>query len=114
MQTVVELPEFIRCAKNLKLSDDERNDIVALIAAEPDMGDEISGTGGMRKVRIAKKDTGKSGGYRLITFFSGEKIPVFLVTLYGKGQKANISAAEKKTMTKLSDAIVESYRSKKK
>ena len=114
MQTVVELPEFIKCAKKLGLSDEEREAIVDLIASNPDAGDEISGTGGMRKLRIASKDKGKSGGYRAITFFSGHDIPVFLVTMYGKSQKENITDAEKNVMKSLASAIVDIYRSKKK
>ncbi|TVQ85726.1 MAG: addiction module toxin RelE [Micavibrio sp.] len=114
MQTVVELPEFIRCAKKLGLSDDEREAIVEMIASNPEIGDEISGTGGMRKIRIAGKNKGKSGGYRAITFFSGAHIPVFLITIYGKNQKDNLSDAEKNTMKSLAAAIVDIYRSKKK
>ncbi len=114
MQTVVELPEFIKCAKKLGLSDEERETIVDLIASDPEAGDEISGTGGMRKLRIARKDKGKSGGYRVITFFTGVDIPVFLVTIYGKNQKANITGAEKSIMKAFANSIIEIYRSKKK
>jgi hypothetical protein len=114
MQTVVELPEFIKCAKKLGLSDEEREAIVDLISSNPDAGDEISGTGGMRKLRIAGKGKGKSGGYRAITFFSGVDIPVFLVTIYGKSQKENITDAEKNVMKSFASAIVDIYRSKKK
>ncbi len=112
MQTVVETPEFIRCAKKLDLSDNERESFIDLIASNPEAGNEISGTSGMRKVRIAGKGKGKSGGYRVITFFTGSDIPVFLITVYGKDQKVNITAAEKKAMKTLSKAIVELYRSK--
>jgi len=112
MQTIVELPEFIRCVKRLGLSDEERESIIDIIASNPDVGDEISGTGGMRKLRIAGRGKGKSGGYRAITFFSGVDIPVFLITIYGKDQKENITAAEKNMMKSLSDAIVKAYRSK--
>jgi len=114
MQTVVELPEFIKCAKKLGLSEEEREAIVDLIASDPMIGDEISGTGGMRKLRIAGKGKGKSGGYRAITFFSGVDVPVFLITIYGKSQKENITDAEKNVMKSLASAIIESYRRKKK
>ena len=114
MQTVVELPEFIKCAKKLGLSEEEREAIVDLIASNPMIGDEISGTGGMRKLRIAGKGKGKSGGYRAITFFSGVDVPVFLITIYGKSQKENITDAEKNVMKSLAGAIIEIYRRKKK
>jgi hypothetical protein len=114
MQTIIELPEFIKCIKRLGLSDEERESIIDFIALNPDAGDELSGTGGMRKLRIAGRGKGKSGGYRAITFFSGVDIPVFLITIYGKNQKENITAAEKSIMRSLSGAIIEAYRSKKK
>ena len=71
MQTVIEMPEFIRCAKKSGILDDERENIVDMIALSPQTGNEIPGTGGMRKLRIAAKGKGKSGGYRIVTFFSG-------------------------------------------
>lgn len=114
MQTVVEMPEFIKCAKKLGISDTERESIIDLIALNPDAGDEIVGTGGMRKVRVAAKGKGKSGGYRVITFFSGVDIPVFLVTIYAKSQKENITDKEKKVMKTITGEIVEIYRRKQK
>ena len=113
MQTVIEMPEFIRCAKKLDLSDSERESIINLIASDSESGDEIPGTGGMRKVRVPGKGKGKSGGYRVITFFSGPYIPAFLITMYEKGQKANIAVAEKKVMKDLSSDIVNVYGRKK-
>jgi hypothetical protein len=112
MQTVVEMPEFIRCAKKLGISDDERESIIDMIASNPDAGEEIVGTGGMQKLRVAAKGKGKSGGYRIITFFSGVDIPVFLVTIYAKSEKENITDKEKKILKTLSSNIVEIYRRK--
>ena len=113
MQTVVEIPEFIRQAKKLGLSDDERESIVDDIANNPGLGSEISGTGGMRKLRVAAKGRGKSGGYRVITFFSGADIPVFLLTVYAKSQKENITDKEKNTMKNLAKILVEAYKRKR-
>jgi len=59
MQTVVEMSEFLRRAKQIGLSDDERQHIIDVL--HPDLGNEIAGTGGMRKLRIATKRKGKSG-----------------------------------------------------
>lgn len=114
MQTVVELPEFIRCARKLRLSEDEKNNIIELIATDPHIGSEISGTEGMLKVRVAGKGKGKSGGFRVITFFSGPDIPAFLITIYGKSQKAAIMTSEKKTMKVLSNILVDTYKRKMK
>ncbi len=114
MQTVVEMPEFIRQAKKIGISNDEREDIIDNIAENPDAGSEISGTGGMRKIRVAAKGKGKSGGYRVITFFTGYNIPVFLVTVYAKSQKGNITDKEKNIMKDLSKILADAYRRKTK
>ena len=114
MQTVVEMPEFIRQAKKLGISNDDRESIIDEIACNPVAGDEISGTGGMRKLRVAGKGKGKSGGYRIITFFSGADIPVFMITVYSKSQKENITDKEKTIMKSLAASIIEVYRRKRK
>ena len=58
MQTVVETPTYLAVANKL-FSEEERADIVALVAADPECGDVIRGTGGFRKVRVARKGMGK-------------------------------------------------------
>jgi hypothetical protein len=80
MHVIVEMPEFTRKAKESGISDEEKTAIISFIAANPQAGDEIRGTGGTRKVRIVAKGKGKSGGARVITFYSGEDIPVFCLT----------------------------------
>ena len=60
VQTVVETPTYLAIANKL-FSEEERADIVALVAADPECGDLIRGTGGFRKVRVARKGMGKSG-----------------------------------------------------
>ena len=69
----------------------------------------ISGSGGARKVRIAAKGKGKSGGYRVITFFSGENMPVFLLDIYGKGDKITLTDNEKNELKKLLNKIKQVY-----
>ena len=75
MQTVVETPAFLNDARSLGLLEAERTEIVMWIAGNPTAGDVIEGTGGARKVRFPGKGKGKSGGYRVITFFTGTDIP---------------------------------------
>jgi hypothetical protein len=110
MQGVVETKEYLRRAEQCGMSAQEREAIINFIAENPMAGDEISGTGGARKVRFARPGKGKSGGYRIITFFSGPNIPVFLLTVFTKNEKANISQAEKNTLRKALGAMVETYR----
>ena len=58
VQTVVETPTYLAVANKL-FSEEERADIVALVAADPECGDVIRGTGGFRKVRVARKGMGE-------------------------------------------------------
>ena len=110
MHTVCELKSFEQAAKNTGLSRAEVGDIVDFIAATPDAGDEIPFTGGCRKFRFAGKGKGKSGGYRVVTFFSGPDIPVFLITVFAKGDKANLSRAEANQPGTLTDILKQTYR----
>ena len=78
------------------LSDAERERVVSTIAKDPEIGDVIAGTGGFRKIRIALQGGGNSGGSRVIYYFCDETMPVFLMQIYAKNEKANLSAAPEK------------------
>ena len=91
------------------MSEDERAAVVEIVAANPEIGGRISGTGGCRKFRVRKPGTGKSGGYRVVTFFSGEAMPAFLITVFGKGEKANLTKAERNGLALLAKQLIETY-----
>lgn len=111
MHTVSELKTFRRAAEAAGMSDDDIADFIDHIAANPDDGDEIAGTGGCRKVRfsIRGNNKGKSGGVRTITFYTGAIIPVFLITVFGKSQKINLTKAERNALKMMTDVLVEEY-----
>jgi len=94
---------------NKLFSEEERADIVALVAADPECGDLIRGTGGFRKVRVARKGMGKSGGARVVYIWRNERFPVFLITVFPKNEKENLSMAERNTIRKRADSIFEDY-----
>ena len=96
MQTVVETESYLRDAKSAGMTEDERNAAVDLVATNPEAGDVMQGTGCVRKARLAGK--GKSGGYRLVYYFGGGDIPVYLLTVFGKGEKANLTQGEKNAL----------------
>lgn len=100
MHTVVETPEYLSAARKAGMTDAERESAVSFLASKPDAGDIIPGTGGCRKVRIAKEGKGKSGGYRVITYYTVEDEPVFLLTVISKGRQANLSSAQKNELKK--------------
>jgi hypothetical protein len=112
MHTVAQTKAFVDAAEDAGMSEDEVADIVSYLAENPMAGDEMSGTGGCRKVRFAGRGKGKSGGYRTITFYTGENIPVFLITVFGKGEKSNLTAKEKAALKTLTKAIADEYKSR--
>lgn len=94
MQTVVETPVYLADAKSAGLTETERAEIVELLSKNPTAGDLIVGTGGARKLRVGGRGKGKSGGYRVITYFGGTDVPVFLLAVFSKGDRVNLSKAE--------------------
>lgn len=94
------------------MSEDEVNNLVSFLAEHPTAGDEISGTGGCRKVRVSGRGKGKSGGYRTITFYTGEHLPVFLITVFSKGERSDLSKAERNRLGLTTKTIVSEYQSK--
>jgi hypothetical protein len=112
MHAVIETPSFLADAKEAGLAEEERKAIVDAIAADPMSGDEIKGSGGARKLRFAGRGRGKSGGYRVITFYSGVEVPVFLLNVFGKGDRADLTKAEVNALRSILGRIVETYRSK--
>lgn len=110
MQTVIETADFLKDAKAAGLSEEDRKEIVDFVAENPMAGDEMVGTGGARKVRFAAKGKGKSGGVRIITFFSGADIPVFLLSVFAKGDKVNLTQTERNALKKILGSVAEVYR----
>jgi mRNA-degrading endonuclease RelE of RelBE toxin-antitoxin system len=112
MQTVVETPSYLAEAERL-FSPHERAAIVDRLAADPTCGVVIPGSGGIRKVRFGFGARGKSGGARIIYLFSGESVPVFVLAVFAKNEKANLSAAERNALGKAVADMIQSYRRKK-
>lgn len=95
MHTVVETPEFLAAAKRAGMSEEERFAAISFVAEHPQAGNIIEGSGGARKVRVSRAGGGKSGGYRVITYYMDEDRPVFLLTVISKGQQANLTERQK-------------------
>lgn len=108
MQTIIELPEYIRKVDKL-LDKSECNKITNYLAVHPKSGDIITGTGGIRKLRWAKPGVGKRGGVRIIYYFHNEEIPLFLLTVFGKNEKDNLTKAERNELSKFVKTLIESY-----
>ena len=76
------------------MNDKELDDVKTFLAQNPTAGTVIRGSGGARKARMPIAGRGKSGGYRIITFYSGADFPLFLLDINAKSQKDNLTQAE--------------------
>jgi len=108
MHVVVETPTYLKAAAAL-FSEAEMAEIVTMIAADPDCGDVMQGTGGFRKVRVGRGGMGKRGGARVVYILRNELFPVFLITAYPKNAKDNLSKAERNALKKRADEIFDHY-----
>jgi hypothetical protein len=108
MHTVIETPSFLSSAKSEGMTEAERAAAISAIAADPTGGQMIVGSGGCRKVRVAGRGKGKSGGYRVVTFFGGDTVPVFLLWVLSKGSRENFTGAEVNAMKVMTTKLVES------
>lgn len=109
MVTVAETSEYAGRARKL-LSENERTELICYLAAHPEAGVVMEGTGGVRKLRWAREGRGKSGGVRVIYFYYNDGMPLYLLTIYGKNEKDNLSAAERNELAKLTRLLVKTAR----
>jgi hypothetical protein len=114
LHVVAELPQFLRDVDAAGVSAREHQAIVDAIAADPRKGDEIRGSGGVRKVRFAGRGKGKSGGYRVVTAYFGSNAPVYLVALLSKGERGNFTASEIAAFKSVTDEIARFWRQRTK
>ena len=103
MLTVVETPEFMDWCVSV-WSDEERSEFINWIAAHPDEGDVIPGSGGLRKIRWTRAGMGKRGGARVIFFTRNERGEVVLLLVYAKAKYDNIDVNVLKAIKEKFDA----------
>lgn len=104
MQTVAETPIFTRQTEKL-FSDDEKRELIDFLAENPLAGDEIPGTGGVRKVRFAASGRGKRGGARVIYYFLDETMPLYALLAYAKNAQDDLTPDEKRVVSALVVAL---------
>jgi hypothetical protein len=99
--TVIETSHYWNKARKL-LTESQREDVVTTVACEPEIGDLIQGTGGIRKFRYAfQSGKGKSGGARIVHLPLRASGKVYLLDIFAKSEKGNLSKAERNEMAKL-------------
>jgi hypothetical protein len=102
--TVAETAIFVRQAEKI-WGDDEREEFVTFIAANPDIGNVIPDTGGVRKVRWKRAGVGKRGGARVIYFYRGVARPLYLLMVYAKARREDLSPDEKREVRGLAAVL---------
>ncbi len=108
MQTIVELPEFTRRSAAL-VSESEKQRIINYLAAHPDTGNILQGTGGIRKFRWSAGNKGKSGGVRVIYYYHNKTMPLFILSVFSKSEKANLTKSERNELRKFTTYLIANY-----
>src|ERR1700687_2085868 len=95
--TVAETAVFLRQAADV-WTDEERSEFVDFIARNPEAGDLIPAGGGVRKVRWGRQGIGKRGGVRVIYFYHDPGIPLYLLMIYAKARRDDLSREARRTV----------------
>jgi hypothetical protein len=112
MQSVAETPIFTRQTEKL-FNEQEKRELIDFLAENPLAGDEIPGTGGVRKVRYAASGRGKRGGARVIYYYLDETMPLYALLAYAKSTKDDMTSEEKRVVTSLAAALKAAWKDRK-
>lgn len=106
--TVVETAVFLRQAAAV-WSDQERAEFVDFIARNPEVGDLIPASGGIRKVRWGQRGSGKRGGVRVVYFYHDPAMPLYLLMIYAKAQRGDLSPDAQRAVQGLVARLMKAY-----
>jgi hypothetical protein len=110
--TVVETPSFLRQAADI-WDEEDRLALVDFIARNPESGDLIPGTGGVRKIRWTRPGSGKRGGARVIYFYHHAEAPLYLLLTYAKAKREDMTPDEKKAVAALATILKQQHPSER-
>jgi hypothetical protein len=106
--TVVETREFQQRAAT-RMSEAERQEFITFIAGRPNDGVVMVGTGGVRKSRWRVGSRGKSSGVRIVYYYHNPTMPIFLLTIFAKNERDNLSQHDKNILKQVVTEIVRTY-----
>lgn len=109
MHTVIETPPYLADAVRL-FSDAERAEIIDTVSADPQCGVVIPGAGGVRKLRVAASGRGKRGGARVVYLFGGDDVPIFLLAVFAKNERSDMTQSERNDLAATTAAMLRDYR----
>ncbi len=95
------------------LSEDELADTIWLIAQNPQAGDLVPDSGGLRKIRVRRGGQGKRGGARVIYYFFDRNHPLYLLDVFAKNERSDLSASERRQLRAIAAEIKAFFRSER-
>lgn len=107
------LPEFDRNWKLLDLTDDDLKRLQSEMLDDPKVGDVMQGTGGVRKMRFAFENRGKSGSARVIYIDFAVYEKIYLITAYPKSAKDNLTKEERNAIKQMVERLKNIYQTRK-
>lgn len=105
MVTFIELQGFSK-QRQVLLPDDEFRVFQETLIENPESGDTIAGTGGFRKIRWGRPGMGKRGGIRVIYYNVTRKGRIYLVLLYPKNERDDLTDEQKQALKQLSNMLI--------
>lgn len=97
--------ELDRLISSNKVLHEDYEELEKRLTRNPEDGDIVQGTGGLRKTRMKSSSGGKSGGFRICYYDLSVKERLFLLFIYGKNVQENLSSEEKKFLKKLVECL---------
>lgn len=109
---VIESPLYLARAEKL-MSEDERAQVIDMVAADPMAGVVVKGTRGLRKLRIPLQGRGKRGGGRVIYWFYTELCPIVLMKVFAKNEAGDLTGEDRKQLMALSEILFGQFGAKR-
>ncbi len=102
--TIIETPAFLHMSGAI-WTDEERSALIDYVARNPESGDVIPGTGGVRKLRWGRAGIGKRGGSRAIYFYYQADAPIYMLLAYAKAASTDLTPDQKRQATRLTGLL---------
>ncbi|MCK9513190.1 MAG: type II toxin-antitoxin system RelE/ParE family toxin [Pigmentiphaga sp.] len=112
-QGIAELPSYTKLVEKF-LDAQERQDLIDYLAEHPKSGDILEGTSGVRKLRWRRGGQGKSGGVRVVYYYHDDLMPLYLLTIFAKNDKENLTKAERNELAGLVGVLVNIWKKQRK
>jgi hypothetical protein len=101
---LIEIPHFTEVVEEY-LTDDEYAALQWYLTLNPEIGDLVTGTGGARKVRWSVAGHGKRGGLRVIYFYRPKPSEIWMLTVYSKARKKDLTRKDKTILRQIIQEI---------